>query len=129
MLLTVPVAADKIFSRREIKIRDSNSSRSSACDPGGHPCGYSARAQTVTKTLTLFLRCHKSLYGLTGCPVVINTSFNVRGEPVVCSPEDAYRCFMSTNMDYLVLGKYLLPKARQPGRDTYKLETISRILD
>ena len=51
---------------------------------------------------------------LTGCPVIINTSFNVRGEPIVCAPEDAYRCFMRTNMDYLFLGPYLLDKTEQP---------------
>lgn len=50
----------------------------------------------------------------TGCPVLINTSFNVRGEPIVCTPEDAYRCFMRTNMDRLVLGSYMLKKTEQP---------------
>ena len=50
----------------------------------------------------------------TGCPVIINTSFNVRGEPIVCSPEHAYICFMRTNMDYLVMGNYLLDKTKQP---------------
>ena len=52
---------------------------------------------------------------LTGCGVIINTSFNVRGEPIVCTPEEAYRCFMRTDMDYLVLGSYLLAKAEQPA--------------
>ena len=51
----------------------------------------------------------------TGCPVLVNTSFNVRGEPPVCTPEDAYRCFMRTEMDYLVLGNFLLDKAEMPG--------------
>ncbi|HLG31317.1 MAG TPA: carbamoyltransferase C-terminal domain-containing protein, partial [Candidatus Brocadiales bacterium] len=50
----------------------------------------------------------------TGCPVIINTSFNVRGEPIVCTPEDAYRCFMRTNIDYLVLGNHILDKTKQP---------------
>ena len=53
-------------------------------------------------------------YELTGCPVAINTSFNVRGEPIVCTPEDAYRCFMATNMDVLVLESFLLLKEEQP---------------
>ena len=48
-----------------------------------------------------------------GCPVIINTSFNVRGEPIVCTPEDAYICFMRTKMDYLVMGNYLLDKKDQ----------------
>lgn len=131
MLLTVPVAADKIFPSAQshdagfgrLKVKRS-------MIPAVTHVDDSARVQTVTKDVNpFFYDVIKAFYGLTGCPVVINTSFNVRGEPMVCSPEDAYRCFMSTNMDYLVLGKYLLPKARQPGRDTYKLETISRILD
>ena len=53
-------------------------------------------------------------YELTGCPVAINTSFNIRGEPIVCTPQDAYRCFMATNMDVLVLENFLLLKEDQP---------------
>jgi len=52
---------------------------------------------------------------MTGCPVVVNTSFNVRGEPIVCTPEDAYRCFMRTEMDCLVLENVLLYKEKQPA--------------
>jgi carbamoyltransferase len=51
----------------------------------------------------------------TGVPVLVNTSFNVRGEPIVCSPTDAYRCFMATAMDYLVIGPCLLERTRQPA--------------
>jgi len=51
---------------------------------------------------------------LTGCPVMINTSFNVRGEPIVCTPADAYRCFMATNIDALAIDDFLLLKAEQP---------------
>ena len=50
----------------------------------------------------------------TGCAVLVNTSFNVRGEPIVCTPEDAYRCFMRTEMDYLVVENFLLAKTDQP---------------
>ena len=50
----------------------------------------------------------------TGCPTIVNTSFNVRGEPIVCSPEESYRCFMRTNMDVLVVGDYVLYKQKQP---------------
>jgi len=53
-------------------------------------------------------------YQQTGCPVLINTSFNVRSEPIVCTPEDAWRCFMATDMDVLVLGRYILLKSKQP---------------
>jgi carbamoyltransferase len=77
---------------------------------------YSARVQTVDR------RDNAEYYDLiqaferhTGCPVVVNTSFNVRGEPIVCTPEDAYRCFMRTNIDYLVLWPYLLVKTEQPA--------------
>ena len=56
----------------------------------------------------------KAFDELTGCGMVINTSFNVRGEPIVCTPSDAYRCFMRTEMDYLVLGPFLLEKHAQP---------------
>jgi len=53
---------------------------------------------------------------ITGCPVMINTSFNVRGEPIVCSPDDAYRCFLGTDIDHLVLEDLILDKADQPQR-------------
>ncbi len=75
---------------------------------------YSARLQTVHKETNP--RYHKLIEQFekeTGCAVIINTSFNVRGEPIVCTPEDAYKCFMRTNIDYLVLGNYLLSKEDQ----------------
>lgn len=75
----------------------------------------SARIQTVHKDLTPnFYKLIEKFKELTGCPVLINTSFNVRGEPIVESPQDAYRCFMRTEMDYLVLGSFLLDKKEQP---------------
>jgi carbamoyltransferase len=90
----------------------------------------SARLQTVTRAQ------HAEFYDLihafderTGCPVIINTSFNVRGEPIVCTPEDAYLCFMRTNMDVLVLGNQILHKKDQPElvedfdwREKYELD-------
>ena len=76
---------------------------------------YSARVQTVNReTSPRYYAIIKAFENLTGCGVIINTSFNVRGEPIVCTPEDAYRCFMRTEMDYLVLGSYVLDKKRQP---------------
>ncbi|RMF56585.1 MAG: hypothetical protein D6743_20050, partial [Calditrichaeota bacterium] len=76
---------------------------------------YSARIQTVSaEDNPLYHGVIKRFEELTGCPVIINTSFNVRGEPIVCTPEDAYRCFMRTNMDYLVMGHFLLDKKDQP---------------
>jgi len=75
---------------------------------------YSARVQTVDRQRDPLLhRLLTRFHDKTGCPVLINTSFNVRGEPIVCTPEDAYRCFMATDMDVLVLGRHILHKARQ----------------
>jgi carbamoyltransferase len=76
---------------------------------------YSARVQTVTReTNRRYYDLIKAFDRRTGCPVVVNTSFNVRGEPIVCTPEDAYRCFMRTDIDVLVLGPFVLEKAAQP---------------
>jgi carbamoyltransferase len=75
---------------------------------------YSARVQTVDATGNpRFFALLEAFEALTGCPVLINTSFNVRGEPIVCTPEDAYRCFMSTGMDHLVIEDCLLAKSAQ----------------
>ncbi|HSD64619.1 MAG TPA: carbamoyltransferase [Ignavibacteriaceae bacterium] len=75
---------------------------------------YSARLQTVHKdTNPLFHKLISKFEENYGCAVLINTSFNVRGEPIVCTPADAYKCFMRTNMDYLVMGNYLLNKDEQ----------------
>jgi hypothetical protein len=76
---------------------------------------YSARVQTVSATNNRrFYNLLGAFERRTGCPVLVNTSFNVRGEPPVCTPEDAYRCFMRTDMDYLVLGNFLIDKAATP---------------
>ncbi len=76
---------------------------------------YSARIQTVRRdTAPLYWEIIEAFRCRTGCPVVVNTSFNVRGEPIVCTPEDAYRCFMRTEMDALVLEECLLLKEEQP---------------
>jgi len=76
---------------------------------------YSARLQTVAhETSPEFHAIIEAFHEITGCPVVINTSFNVRGEPIVCTPEDAYRCFMRTEMDTLVLEDCILTKREQP---------------
>jgi carbamoyltransferase len=72
---------------------------------------YSARLQTIDEVRNpRFYRLLKEFERLTGCPVLVNTSFNVRGEPIVCTPQDAYRCFMATDMDVLVLEDTLIVK-------------------
>ncbi|HXT39111.1 MAG TPA: carbamoyltransferase [Candidatus Angelobacter sp.] len=88
-----------------------------SCIPAVTHVDYSARIQTVSYDQ------NPRLYGLlerfeqtTGCGVLVNTSFNVRGEPIVCSPDDAYRCFVRTEMDCLVIGNYVLDRAKQPPR-------------
>lgn len=78
---------------------------------------YSARIQTVDRTTNprlydLLLRFEQA----TGCGVLVNTSFNVRGEPIVCTPDDAYRCFVNTEMDYLILGNFVIERLAQPHR-------------
>ena len=91
---------------------------------------YSARVQTVhPETNPRYHQLIKQFETLTGCGVLVNTSFNVRGEPIVCTPEDAYRCFMRTEMDYLVINNYLLAKSKQPQwqkddawRDEFELD-------
>lgn len=75
---------------------------------------YSARVQTVTADHhPMYYRMIKQFAEKSGCPVIINTSFNVRGEPIVATPADAYTCFMRTNMDYLLVGNFLLEKKEQ----------------
>ena len=78
---------------------------------------YSARVQTVDNSRAPFMyRVLKDYKEITGCSVIVNTSFNVRGEPIVCTAEDAYRCFMATDMDYLVIGNRLLCKDEQDNK-------------
>ena len=84
---------------------------------------YSARIQTVDSQRHPKLhRLMSSFKAKTGCPVIINTSFNIRGEPIVCSPEHAYRCFMATNMDVLVMENQLLYKQEQPQAKQHEID-------
>ena len=77
---------------------------------------YSARVQTVDReTNPNYYDLIAEFERQTGCAVVVNTSFNVRGEPIVCTPADAYRCFMRTHIDYLVMGPFLVDKRTQPA--------------
>ncbi len=89
---------------------------------------YSARVQTVRREVNpRYYDIIDAFHRRTGCPVIVNTSFNVRGEPLVCTPEDAYRCFMRTNMDALVLENFILEKADQPSipaKDAWQQEFV-----
>jgi carbamoyltransferase len=118
MLLVAPVAEDKRLPEAETYdklwgIDKLNVPRSVV--PAITHVDYSARVQTVDRERHgLFRTMMERFHERTGCPVVVNTSFNVRGEPIVCTPADAYRCFMYTHIDALVLGNYLLQKEDQP---------------
>lgn len=90
---------------------------------------YSARLQTVhEETNPRYYALIKKFKEITGCPIIVNTSFNVRGEPIICTPEDAFRCFMGTGLDILVVGNAILDKALQSQslladyRDSYELD-------
>ncbi len=89
---------------------------------------YSARIQTVHKeTNPRYYEMISDFKGITGIGVVVNTSFNVRGEPIVCTPEDAYRCLMRTEMDFLVVGNFLFEKSQQPAwheKDNWREEFV-----
>ncbi len=99
---------ENLFGIDKLKIKRSNFPAITHVD-------YSARIQTVHQsTNPEFHSLLKAFFKKTNCPMLVNTSFNVRGEPIVCSPEDAYRCFMRTNMDYLVINNLLLKKSSQP---------------
>ena len=116
MCLT-PIAASELRSRVERSVV-----------PAITHVDYSARVQTVdSERNPRFYAILKNFKRKTGSPVVINTSFNVRGEPIVCTPADAYRCFMATNMDALVIENCVLlktdqPEAREIDRDAYLAE-------
>jgi len=133
MLLVAPVKKDKCHAMSEEQkklfgIDKLNIPRSDI--PAITHVDYSARIQTVhPETNPRFYQLLDAFDQRTGCPVLVNTSFNVRGEPIVCTPEDAYRCFMRTEMDYLVLENVLLSKQDQPAwqeagdwRDEYELD-------
>ena len=129
MLLVAPVSGDRRVDmtaeqQQLFGIDKLNVPRSEI--PAVTHVDYSARVQTVhADTNPRFYALIDCFEKITGCPVVINTSFNVRGEPIVCTPEDAYRCFMRTEMDYLVMENMLLAKADQPKQeqdDSWKQE-------
>jgi carbamoyltransferase len=118
MLLVADIAKNKRRKmtkeeERLFGIEKLNTLRSSI--PSVTHVDYSARIQTVHKeTNPIYHRLIKQFNKITGCPILINTSFNVRGEPIVCSPEDAYKCFMGTGLDLLVIGNFIIWKTDQP---------------
>jgi carbamoyltransferase len=118
MLLVAPVRAERRIAGRGAE-RDLDLhewvQRARSEIPAVTHVDYSARIQSVNpETNPRYHALLQAFAERTGCPVLVNTSFNVRGEPIVATPEDAWRCFMRTEMDYLVLGPFLLAKAEQP---------------
>jgi carbamoyltransferase len=104
---TMSVAEQALFGIDKINVARSDI-------PAVTHVDYSARVQTVhVNTNPLFYRLLKAFKERTGCPILINTSFNVRGEPIVCTPEDAFRCFMGNDLDLLVVGNCVLAKDQQ----------------
>ena len=135
MLLVAPVREDKLSEAgRRIRTGDRGAKGldrlkdQRSVVPAITHVDNSARVQTIdAQRAPRFYGILKAFKERTGSPVVINTSFNVRGEPIVCTPEDAYRCFMNTNMDALVLENFVLLKSEQPDareidRDAYLAE-------
>lgn len=125
MLLTADVRPShrKAMSQEDQKLWGIDKLNISRSDiPAVTHIDYSARVQTVDGVHNKeFYNLINAFYELTGCPVIINTSFNVRGEPIVCTPEDAYRCFMATDMDYLFLNNYLIDKSQQKASPDMKM--------
>lgn len=124
MLLTADVKKDICYNLPDgynnFAVKDKLYFKRSAIPAVTH-IDFSARVQTVSgKTNPRFYGLIKKFSRITGCPVLINTSFNVRGEPIVSSPEDAYRCFMNTEMDCLVIGNFFFEKEKQNGSTILK---------
>jgi carbamoyltransferase len=115
MLLVAPVKEDKRFPQEENSAKGFDKLKIIRSQiPAVTHVDYTARIQTIErKAHPLYYDLIDCFYKKTGCPVIINTSFNVRGEPLVCSPEDAFRCFMRTEMDFLMIGSFLLDKKEQ----------------
>jgi carbamoyltransferase len=121
MLLTAPIKRDKrckvtAQEQKLFGLEKLNVVRS--CIPAVTHIDYSSRLQTVSKKDNpLYYQMIAKFDEKYACPVIINTSFNVRGEPIVCTPEDAYLCFMRTNMDYLLMGNFIIEKKSQKPLD------------
>jgi len=122
MLLVAPLAEAKRIAQGEVSLTglDKLKAARSTVPAVTHVDG-SARLQTVDPTRHgRFYKLLQAFEARTGCPLLINTSFNVRGEPMVCTPEHAYRCFLATNMDALVMGDFLLLKEEQPAAEKHQ---------
>jgi len=97
----------KLFGIEKLNVKRSNI-------PAVTHVDYSARVQTVhSETNPLYHALISEFKRITGCSLLVNTSFNIRGEPIVCTPLDAFKCFMGTNIDFLVIGNFIIDKKHQ----------------
>ena len=126
MLLVAPVSKDRRVEQNGdvSQLRGLEKLKAKRSDvPAITHVDYSARVQTVDEQRhDRYYKLLKAFEKQTGSPVIINTSFNVRGEPIVCTPEHAYRCFMATNMDVLVIGDFVLQKSEQPDAKEHEID-------
>ncbi len=124
MLLVAPVAENKRVAQEGPPAKGLDKLKGiRSVVPAITHVDHSARVQTVDKQRHgRFYKLMKAFESKTGCPVMINTSFNVRGEPIVCSPEHAYRCFLATNMDVLVIEDFVLLKEEQPAAEEHEID-------
>jgi carbamoyltransferase len=136
MLLIAPVCASRRVPMDDARFREGDDDmlavlhQSRSDVPAVTHVDYSARIQTVdAETHPEYRALIEAFERITGCAMLVNTSFNVRGEPIVCTPQDAYRCFMRTEMDLLVLEDFILWRKDQPGfednenwKDSYELD-------
>jgi len=132
MLMVAQIKAEKLLAQQQTEKATGlallNRKRSDI--PAVTHVDNSARVQTVTPdTNPFYYRLLTQFETDQGCPLLINTSFNIRGEPIVCTPEDAYRCFMGTEMDILVLENHLLRKKSQPDWDNKNVWQLNRKMD
>jgi carbamoyltransferase len=124
MLLVAPVRPEKRLTAPNGATGLEKLKQNRSVVPAITHVDYSARVQTVdAERHGRYYKLLKAFEAKTGCPVIINTSFNVRGEPIVCTPEHAYRCFMSTNMDALVIDDFVLLKEQQPRTEDHQIDT------
>ena len=114
MLFVADINEKKVIKKKTIQQSLSIINQKRSVIPGVTHVDYSARIQTVSKSLNkLFFELLNEFYKLTKTPILINTSFNIRGEPIVCTPTDAFKCFMGTKLDFLVIENFVLDKKRQ----------------
>ena len=128
MLLVAPVAESKCYKMSESQENLFGIEKLNVIRSEIHAVthiDYSARVQSVHKaTNPRYYELISAFYALTNCPVLVNTSFNVRGEPIVCAPFDSYSCFMGTEMDILAIEDFLLYKSAQPQQNLAKFKNI-----